>query len=289
MKLVCVDMNLRFKPATHCAFLFTLIIALMNCSKDATGPSSEDYRYPLTTGNTWVYARTITQTYQVSSGQRPPDSSASTITVKSLGQEVLFDTLKTIKLMEKIETDQAVQTHYQFYQNTGTAFSLIASVGAPVALPKKAANIHTNAVEIFAGLICPNFGLLQGATLISADSLTVEKPAKIVLKYPLTPGTEWKYSEKNKPRRINKRVLNETDVRTSAGTFHAVQVRWILDFDGDGEFDDNVEYIDYIANEGLVKRSFLIKDLPIVDDEGTRIGKYDYQDVCLLTSVKMGS
>ena len=130
---------------------------------------------------------------------------------------------------------------------------------------------------------------MNSAIIISPDSLYVEQPTKIVLKYPLTAGMEWKYSERNKPRRANKRVLGETDVKTFAGTFTAVPVQWLVDFDGDGDFDNNIEYIDYIANEGLVKRSFLINNLPIVDDDGTIIGLYDYLDVSVLTSANVNN
>ena len=92
---------------------------------------------------------------------------------------------------------------------------------------------------------------------------------------------------RHKPRRVKKRVRGQVDISTAAGSFKAAQVQWIIDFDGDGDFDENVEYFDYIANEGLVKRSFLIKGLPVVDDDGAYIGRYDYRDESELRSLRL--
>ena len=51
--------------------------------------------------------------------------------------------------------------------------------------------------------------------------------------------------------------------------------------------DNNIEFFDYIANEGLVKRSFLIRNLPVVDDDGGNIGSYDYHDESILSSLSL--
>ena len=82
-------------------------------------------------------------------------------------------------------------------------------------------------------------------------------------------------------------MIGETEVKTQAGSFTAVKVQWKMDFNGDGEFDNNVQFFDYIANEGLVMRSFLIQNLPVLDDDGTNIGSYDYHDMSVLTSYKL--
>jgi hypothetical protein len=265
--------------------LLFLYITLIQCSKDnPTGPTRDDFLYPLKPGTTWMYNRSISMTFHPRSGTRSPDSISAVVNVEVIGKEVLFDTLQTIKVRECIEQDDASSTSYHFYQNKSDALYLVATVGSPVALPKKTANVN----QLFGHGFNTTFNFVSLFEMsqipAAADSLHLEKPVKTVLRYPLKAGTEWTYSERNKPRRVNKRVIGEEDVDTHIGTFKTVKIQWIADFDGDGEFDDNVEYYDFIANEGLVKRSFLIRNLPLVDDEGGNIGNYDYQDQSLLVS-----
>ncbi|MBN1481388.1 hypothetical protein EH223_03350 [candidate division KSB1 bacterium] len=259
-----------------------------SCSKkNAVGPSRDNYRFPLATGNTWTYDRHIILTFDVASGIRPPDSTFSSVTVQVVAPEVIFDSLQTIKVREKLEMQEGALTTYHYYQNNADALYLIASLGLPTTLPKRALNSPAGPSPTLIALTHPLHTFANPVSAAAPDSLYLEQPAKIVLKYPLAEGTEWKYSEKNKPRRVNKRVLGEIAVQTAAGTFTAVQVQWIMDFDGDGAFDNNILFIDYIANEGLIKRSFLIQGLPVVDDDGTYIGRYNYHDLSTLTSYKL--
>ncbi|MBN1559087.1 hypothetical protein JW998_02475 [candidate division KSB1 bacterium] len=264
--------------------LLCLALSLIRCSKDdPVGPSRDDFRYPLEPGNTWIYDRSIKMTFQPRSGTRAPDSTGATVRVEVIGAEVIFDTLATIKVRERVEQDGAFSTSYHHYQNNSDALYLVATVGSPVTLPKKTAAMNRLFEKVWE-IPFDLMSLFEENRNSAADSLHLEKPVKTVLQYPLKAGAEWTFSEKNRPRRIRKRVIGEEDVKTKAVTFKTVKIQWIVDFDGDGEFDSNVEYFDYIANEGLVKRSFVIRNLPLLDDEGGNIGSYDYQDQSLLVS-----
>lgn len=282
-------MNLPKNMLSFFPLLWLIFFALFTlCSKEnAVGPSGENYRYPLSPGNTWTYERSIVLTFDVSSGNRPPDSTLSTITVDVVALEVIFDSLETIKVRERRATQQGSLTTFNYYQNTSDALYLIAGLGVPTTLPKQSIDSPAVLSPLLTFLNNPLYAVQSAADVAAPDSLYLEQPAKIVLKYPLAQGIEWKYSEKNKPRRANKRVLGEIDVQTAAGTFTAVQVHWIVDFDGDGSFDNNILFFDYIANAGLIKRSFLIQGLPVVDNNGTYIGRYNYHDLSTLTSYKL--
>ncbi|MBN1464975.1 hypothetical protein JXA02_04390 [candidate division KSB1 bacterium] len=269
------------------AYLFLLLatLALIRCTKDdPVGPSRDDFRYPLEPGSVWIYDRSINLDFHPRSGTRAADSIHATIRIEVIGEEMLFDTLATIKVREQVEQDATSLTNYNFYQNRDEALYLIAVVGGAVALPKKTTGVNHAFAPVFSARFDIISGLDGNLIPIAVDSLHLEKPAKVVLRYPLTAGVEWTYSEKNRPRRIKKRVLGDTEVNTPIGTFKAVKVQWIVDFDGDGEFDDNLDYIDFIADQGLVKRSFLIRNLPLLDDDGGNIGYYDYHDQSFLVS-----
>jgi hypothetical protein len=250
---------------------------ILSCSQDnPTGPSSEKFRYPLQIGNEWHYDRQVSLTYDVKSGVRLPEITTSSVRVVAAGETVLFDSLTTIKLEENGSNATGGWANSSFYQNKADGLYLISGAVEPLALPKT-----TKRNDKF-GIVAPGI-----YSFSKENTIFFSENARRVLQYPLKPGTEWTYAEQNKPRRMNKKVIGTADITTRAGTFKTVKIQWIVDFDGDGQFDNSVEFFDYIADEGLVKRSFLIKNLPVLDDDGGNIGSYDYLDESLLSSVTL--
>lgn len=257
-----------------------LAALLFGCAEDnPTGPSSKDYRYPLKTGNTWTYTRTISLNYKLKTGTRAPETTTATVTVQVIGEETIFDSLATIKVREQIQEGANTVTSHNFYESNGASLYLVATHNGPLVLPKRAAGD----IRVFDRTFTSLFDVLAAAegTIASAanDSVHLENPAKVVLSYPLEAGKEWPYSEKNKPRLVSKRVAGETEAKTLAGTFQTVKLQWRMDFSGDGEIDNNVEFFDYYAEQGLVKRSMVIRNLPLVDNQGYNIGSYTFSDV----------
>ncbi len=254
-------------------FLAFLVIGCSD-SSNPIAPAREDFRYPLQPGTTWHYSRTVISKFN---NNKPPDSTAYSVLVKVIGPETIYDSLNTIKVKESVDGPSTL-VNYHYYQHSGDALYLVASLGSGLVLPKTAA-----ALPIYhsAHFLHSSFAHTYSS---ESDSIFRHLPPKAVLHYPLSEAREWRYSETGKPRRANKRVVGETEVSTPAGTFDVVQIQWRLDFDGDGSFDDNVEYFDYIAEQGLVKRSFVVRNLPLVDDKGNFIGSYDFIDTSVLTT-----
>ncbi len=256
--------------------ILLLLCLIMNCSEDKpTGPSRDDFRYPLRIGNEWHYKRQVTLTFDVKSGVRAPEVTASSVRVHVAAEQILHDSLTTLQVEENGSSARESWTSASFYQNRVDGLYLLSGVIEPIALPKGAGEN-----EAYNRILTPGDYPAIAATSFLYDENSMHR----VLEYPMQVGTEWSYAEQNRPRRIHKKVIGKTDVTTDAGTFKAVIVQWFVDFDADGEFDSNLEYFDYIANEGLVKRSFLIRNLPVVDDDGGNIGSYDYRDESLLSS-----
>ena len=73
-----------------------------------------------------------------------------------------------------------------------------------------------------------------------------------------------------------------------AGTFSCFKVQWLIDLNGNGAFDDNVELHDFIADQGLIRRSILMRDLVITsEDSPDSFGLYDFREDLRLTSVTL--
>jgi len=260
----------------RCILLFLPVYLFLSCGKDAStiGPSNPDFRYPLAVGEEWRYERRVTQTDD--SGRLAPEERSVEVTVQVIGVESIFDA-QAVKVREHVESNGVSLISYYFYENSKEALYLLGSIGEAVALPKRSAATVSPAIFLHSAL----WGLSH--TGPTADSIYQEIPPKIALKYPLLSGTQWKFREKGQPRRIDKRVGDRQNIDTPAGTFDTVVIQWLMDFDGDGEFDDNVEFYDYIASIGLVKRTFRINHLPLLDDSGYTIGFYTYTDESILT------
>ncbi len=255
---------------------------LFTCSEDKiTGPSRDDFRYPLKAGNTWHYDRRLTLTFTMTSGVRPPEVEQAEVRVVVEGEEQLADSTPAFRLVEQTESGDWLNS--AIYQNRADGLYIVSGSDDPSSLPKNSPDFFEMRLTQHPPADFAVYALLASPFVL----FNIESDDRLALKYPLKTGTEWIYTEKNRPRRVNKKVIGEANVQTDTGTFKTVKVQWIVDFNGDGEFDDTIEYFDYIANEGLVKRSFLIKKLPVVDDEGGNIGSYSYHEESILSSYKL--
>ena len=258
------------------SLLLSAVLAL-SCSREfqALSPSNPDFRYPLTPGTEWRYDRQIVLADNSSSLQ--PDVSTSIVTVQIISVDSIFDAQAT-KVREHIISKGASLINYHYYENSAEGLYLLGSIGENAVLPKRSIAAVAPDRFIQSTLWGDSFAFSAG------DSIYQELPPKLALKYPLSPGSQWKFRDKGQPRRIEKRIIAELKVETPAGNFEVVQIQWLLDFDNDGEFDDNIEFFDYISNIGLVKRSFLIRGLPLIDDNGYNIGSYNYLDESVLSA-----
>ncbi len=63
-----------------------------------------------------------------------------------------------------------------------------------------------------------------------------------------------------------------------AGDFGCFVVRWLEDTDNDGSFNDNLVFYDYIAEEGLIRRSILMANVLVIDEHGNELGFIDITD-----------
>jgi hypothetical protein len=60
-----------------------------------------------------------------------------------------------------------------------------------------------------------------------------------------------------------------------AGNFDCVKMQWLYDLNQDGEWDDDIIFFDYLCGQGIIKRSILVKDLMIVNENFELVGLAD--------------
>lgn len=116
----------------------------------------------------------------------------------------------------------------------------------------------------------------RGNTLVSLGQ--DDGGPHLCYKYPLRIGQQWTYIEQSDAHfwRIDRRVVDWRMISTPAGDFDCFVVQWLFDINRDGEWDDNLEFFDFVAAEGLVKRMYTLRDLDISRPASPdSIGTYD--------------
>ena len=120
-----------------------------------------------------------------------------------------------------------------------------------------------------------------------AAVVTLEDPPVVTLQYPLEPGSHWQMRAEGEPFRIDKEVVGRTEVEVPAGRFDCYVVQWT--YPGSPSLDEQVEFYDYIAAEGLVKRSIITKNVPVTtySDPYGQMGIVDLRDEFELVSYQV--
>jgi hypothetical protein len=134
------------------------------------------------------------------------------------------------------------------------------------------------------------FGSLgDGPALAASDPY--EYLDYVCLQYPLHVGAKWTYLYMESPTlRIDHRVVDWRRREVPAGSFDCFTIQWLWDLDADGVWDDLIEKYDYIAAEGLVKRTLRLRDVIIYDYHSPYpVGMADYVWEANLTDLFLSS
>jgi hypothetical protein len=111
------------------------------------------------------------------------------------------------------------------------------------------------------------------------DSLNHEIPPLLYLKYPLETGSVWTYRNMEEPFQIEKKIVTFENVTVPAGSFYCYKIQWIYTQPGLG---DSVLHYDYISEKGLVKTSYIVKDILLIAQDGDTLGVYEIKDESVL-------
>lgn len=272
------------------------LIGSLECSKDnnTTGLDKEEFIYPLKIGNKWSYSRE----YSIFNF-RPdtidiwrPDTTLSTSEIEIVRVDTLYDSIKTYVFHESlIEEGYNPYESESYYNNKVDGMYLYAYYGPGFVLPKPRAKTKI----YFKGRCFNNVRevalFVENAIPIRysrSDSIIYEHPPLLSLQYPLKIGSQWVYRMPDNPWAIDKKVLAKEDVRVPAGKFKCYKIQWLFDIDGNGAWDSDIEFFDYISTKGLVRRSILFKDLVVTGEESPEpIGMVDMKDEAQLIEVHL--
>jgi len=248
--------------------LISVSIITTGCifGNDNNDNTNKPFTFPLKVGNRWEYSG------ELKYFNFNPDTMAvafgdtlykSTIVQEIVRTETLLDSIDTYVFHDtNTYEDYGVFESNAYYHEKKTGLYRIAYDRGGKLNLKPVVNekfyfkgrCFSSVAEITAWLQCA----LPRMKIVS-DSLIYEYFTRHCLKYPLEVGSQWIYL--NKPWGIDKRVEGKEKVIVPAGTFTCYKIRRLYDIDGDEEWDEDIESIEYICSKGLVKRYFLMKGI----------------------------
>lgn len=273
----------------------TLIATLVIFSAACTwGPNSGDkFEYPLAVGHQWEYDRTFsTLSYNSDSLAWVTDYAiSSTIVVTIESMTTLSDTIPVYVLEEILtESEYRVFESTSYYNNLadGLYFYAYRNGGwaSPKALPKEK--------YILGGR---EFGSIGEITdfivnsipeqLVVNQSVIIESPPLQSIRSPLRIGAQWVYRTAGNPWRYEKRVVSEETIEVPAGKFRCYKIQWLIDVSDKGEWDESIQFYDFVSTIGLVKRSVRFVDMVRRNEQADSLGLFDGLDESVLTATNV--
>ncbi len=256
-------------------------------------------RYPLAVGNTWEYTHKWDTFYYADSTASTYDD---TTTMLFNIQVAVTDTASlggTSGLYRMATTAPDSLNSYegvQYYgQNEDGLYSYGHEGSALLSMPKSLPTREIQGGIYFKGMHFNSAGelldLLQQElptcyTALS-DSIILEEPPVKVLRYPLETGVTWTYRTIGNPWKIDKHVEGEEQITVPAGEFVCYKIKWLYDFDDNGEWDSDIFAEDYIGQEGLVQRQITFLGVIRMNENGEEVGYSDIKSKFTLETVSL--
>jgi hypothetical protein len=280
------------KSILACCFIL-LTFFLFGCSDNTVSTGgyiikldTSTFTYPFKDGTVWNYTR------KYSAQNFRPDSVKRYFSYLPLYANgtttILYDTLineDTTKCFFTQYTEDS--SHFdsrEYYANTNSGlicYGYRSAFGAGLTPFKTSRGIHYQ----FMG---QNYGSIQEMLYAAEnnrqmrftpnDTLILEVPPVVCLKYPIVTGTQWLFKNIVELGDINKKYLGFEVIRI--GTFFCTSMKtqriW-------NSFND-MELYDYYSKFGILKRDYTVKDVRVMNEFGTLLGFVDLNDLYLVTT-----
>jgi hypothetical protein len=280
------------------AFLFCCALALASCTRATDAPPQ--FTYPLDVGNRWEYnysfavrdqstnvvvrnasARTAVEVIRIES--LPNVQNAAVLTDQEISSPLNIVIPVTGLSYFKNEADGLY-----FYGYRGYGSSAMPSRANDDALPFKLAFKGREFSSFNALRLFVEQSYVPASPAGIADTtrpLFLENPPAKSLSYPTDASTQWVM--RASLLRIEKKYVGNEQITVPAGIFNCRKVDWFHDRDGGGNFDEDIKIIDYIAPEGLIRRTTVMKNINGRDAQGNDLGKFSTTSEYVLTSVRV--
>lgn len=280
-----------FKRLVELAFLAIAVAALGGCSDSSTGPSSGGSAlFPLAEGNSWDYVSRYVAILPSAATRVVVDTLDAEYFLEIAQQETLQDTLVCYKFVETAVYDSLDSWSSSSYYDgkEDGLWSVAYETGGGIGVSPKPVSGRclsfrgqplSSVRQALLNLGWGSFGSSR------PESLIFEDPPVRSLAYPLRVGLQWTYREPGAPWAIDKRVTGYDSVTVPAGTYRCYAVKWLIDiWDDDGQWDEDIDWVDHYCFSGLVKRTLIFRDCVITDEHATPIDTLDIWEEHLLAS-----
>ena len=278
--------------------LILFVIQFTSCKKEEPSPietANEEIAYPLTVGNEWSYVR-LFSSFNFRPFQPnviPPRD--ETIIERSLvtvsRRDTLLDSIQTIVLRDILYEQAGTFIGESYYNKKDSWLYFYAYQGISFASPK----VSPKQGLLFKGR---NFRSLSeitsfitggyGSSLLSSDSLIYENPQLRSLPTMYRVGDQWSYRASGQPFKIDKKIVGKEFLPAHRGDYECYKIQWYIDINNDGEWDEDIEFFDWISSKGLIQRSVLYKDLRWTGaDDPEPVGMFDGKDEFSLIGLKI--
>jgi hypothetical protein len=265
-----------------------LCFLLSGCGQGSSEPGS-GMTYPLHVGSSWQYEGG-TYYYNYRMIGQPPQTNIDTMYILNCstyiaGLDTIYDSLEVYIFRSSVTYSYTwndsvfTRTAAKLFGDKQDGFydyGYISAIDPYIAMPDLSPSDLTQPVNN----ILP-FGKNQISVVL--DSFIFENPPRKCLEYPLTVGAEWFVRQSAGPWRILKRVIGQQEISTPAGIFDCLVIEWKYDTDNNGIWDTDIEWLDYLSEQGLIKRSMIRFNSRITDELGNLLGYYDSKDEIWLT------
>jgi hypothetical protein len=246
--------------------------------------------YPFTDGSYWNYER------KIYAENIRPDSIRyyfnSYPLVWAGYNEILYDTNivfgGTVKVIYDQITENGITTASRYYY-TNTENSLVSYAyrggltpsfpyRKPSALKFSAeGKIFNNVSDLFTYVLLCGNNFSQNDYTENSDTLILEPHPIVVLKYPIVSNFEWFFKEAGTSV-IKKKYIRFENYRIDTARISCIKTQRI--------WTNNSNYVlyDYYSKYGQMKRDYLLKNQPVLNQYGITIGYADLREVCLVSS-----
>ncbi|UCD94933.1 MAG: hypothetical protein JSU69_02465 [Candidatus Zixiibacteriota bacterium] len=294
----------RFSNLVFLALFAVVIVLGFGCGDEPPVPLGSKlsvpprFTYPLEIGNRWSYNGVFTMI------NCEPDTACSlehysahfTSVVEIESVDTFMDTLETYKFHETltehrydtVPNGETVYHTYNYFRNASDGFYWHASSGPNTRVsPVK---LHPDVLFLFRGqrysTIQEIFQKIERTPRlagVAADTPNYNDPPPLCLRYPLAVGSQWSFREDCDPWCMDKKILSWKSISVFMQEFDCYDIRWLWDMDDDGQWDDDIERHDYLAEIGLVTRATIFRDIVATTVTGDTLGIFDVWEAFYLT------
>lgn len=247
--------------------------------------------YPAVSGNIWMYSGmdTVVNFRPIYPGVHFRDTSTHWVTrIDSLTNVILHDSVPTLSFRSTDTFDslnQFIGHHYYITKND--SMFLFAYDGGSGVLPKKSSHYHFTVRGILFTSLEDIHRYVRGMELSPQATVSIvyeERPPKVMV-FPLHVGTEWTFRERGYPSFfIGKKITGTESISTPAGELATYKIQWSWDFDNNGVADTDIQAFDYVTKNGLMKRTIILKNAVITEDDPTPLAYVDIEETYIITS-----